>query len=209
VEHLEKNGLRENTLIVYLSDNGWEQERQVDYPHSYGGARGKLSAYEQAFRTPLIFNWPGHIEGGQVLDDLVSTVDLYPTLLDFASRESPASRLGNSLRGRLAGKEPSEDSTLIGSTTFLRLSAEEIASAPVPWERQLVFYLTTPKWHYVHIESRGEEQLYDRQHDPKAELNVIESNQALAEDFRSQIESWKASLRDALDLSAPLTDVSD
>jgi uncharacterized sulfatase len=208
LKHLEKNGLREKTLIVYASDNGWEQEPSVEYSHSYGGPRGKLSFHEQAFRTPLLFHWPGHIEGGQARDELVSTADLYPTLLDFAGVASPPSRVGHSLRGRLAGEGFVRRTSLIGSTTFLRLEPDRFALAKVPWDRQRVFYVTTPQWHYVHVESRNEEILYDRKRDPKGEKNLIESNEALAEGFRSQIESWKAALRNALKASVWLNENS-
>ena len=90
----------------------------------------------------------------------------------------------------------------------MRLSPERVESAAVPWARQQVFYVTTPQWHFVHVESQNEEKLFDRQRDPRGENNLIESNEALAAGFRSQIETWKAALRAALKSSALFNDAS-
>lgn len=66
VDHLERRGIRDNTLIVFLADNGWEvEEDESRAPGTWaGGVRGKASMYELGWRTPLIFNWPGTIPAG-------------------------------------------------------------------------------------------------------------------------------------------------
>jgi N-sulfoglucosamine sulfohydrolase len=70
---LERRKLRENTLIVFLSDNG------APFP------REKGTLYDSGTRTPLILSWPRVIEAGSVWDrGLVSTVDLTSTILDLA-----------------------------------------------------------------------------------------------------------------------------
>ena len=62
IEFLTKKDLLKNTLLVYVNDNGWEQEPYqefIDHPirsHN-GGDKGKLSVYDQSFRTPIIFSW--------------------------------------------------------------------------------------------------------------------------------------------------------
>ncbi|MDD2797151.1 MAG: sulfatase [Bacteroidales bacterium] len=73
MRELEQRGLMENTIIVFLSDNG------MPFP------RAKGSLYDSGIQTPLIFSWKGRIEKGVVSHNgLVSTVDLAPTLLDLA-----------------------------------------------------------------------------------------------------------------------------
>ena len=68
---LEKSGKANNTLVIYLGDHG------ADF------LRGKRTCYEGGLRIPLILRWPGHIKP-QVRDELVSTVDLMPTVIAAA-----------------------------------------------------------------------------------------------------------------------------
>jgi N-sulfoglucosamine sulfohydrolase len=87
---LERRKLRENTLVVFLSDNG------APFP------REKGTLYDAGIRTPLVFSWPRVIHAGTVYDrGLVSTVDLAPTILELAGMTSPASTQGRSLREML------------------------------------------------------------------------------------------------------------
>ncbi|MEO0415616.1 MAG: sulfatase, partial [Verrucomicrobiota bacterium] len=77
LEYLDENGLTENTLVVYSSDQGF-----------YLGEHGwfdKRWMYEESFRTPLVVRWPGQISAGTVNDaDLVSNLDFAQTFLDAA-----------------------------------------------------------------------------------------------------------------------------
>lgn len=79
---LKKAGLAENTVVVYLSDHG------AQFP------RGKHTIYEGGHRIPLLIRWPGKIQPGLVRDELVSTVDLLPTMLKIAGVSGPADLLG-------------------------------------------------------------------------------------------------------------------
>jgi N-sulfoglucosamine sulfohydrolase len=86
VAELERRGLRDNTLVVFLSDNG------APFP------RAKGTVYDAGVRTPLIFSWPAGIPPGTTYDGLVSVVDLAPTFLDLAGLAPPASMQGASIR---------------------------------------------------------------------------------------------------------------
>ena len=87
LDTLEARGLRENTLVVFLSDNG------MPFP------RAKGTAYDAGIRTPLVFSWPSVIDSGAVYDEgLVSVIDLAPTFLDLAGLEKPEGMEGESLR---------------------------------------------------------------------------------------------------------------
>ena len=69
VAHLKEKGLYDNTLIVYVNDNGWEQEPQQEFwddpmrSHN-GGDKGKGSIYDMSFRSPIIFAWGDKIKKG-------------------------------------------------------------------------------------------------------------------------------------------------
>ena len=95
---LEKEGLLENTIIMYSSDQGF-----------YNGEHGwfdKRFMYEQSFRTPLIAWWPGHIKPGSVNTDLVQNIDFAETFLDLAGAPIPDDMQGESIVPLLEGKTP-------------------------------------------------------------------------------------------------------
>ena len=82
--------LGDNTLVIFLSDNG------APFP------REKGTLYDSGTRTPLILSWPGHIRAGWVYDrGLVTTVDLTPTILDLAGVTRPETMQGQSFRAML------------------------------------------------------------------------------------------------------------
>lgn len=99
LDHLDRQRLLENTIVLYLADNGWIQplagQGQFD-------TRSKLSAYDAGARTPLIIRWPGHVRPGRDEETLVSTLDLAPTVLRAAAIESSFALPGLDLRDRRA-----------------------------------------------------------------------------------------------------------
>lgn len=99
IEYLEKEGLMENTVIAYTSDQGF-----------YMGEHGwfdKRFMYEESFRTPLIIRYPGKEEGIST-QLLVQNIDFAPTYLDVAGIEKPQEMSGRSLVPLLSGKKPTD-----------------------------------------------------------------------------------------------------
>ncbi len=102
VEALDKKGLRDNTLIVFQSDNGGTRNAmfsgEVDtsklkIPCDNGPYReGKGTLYEGGTRVCALANWPGHIPPGLTIDGIIHTVDLYPTLIDLAGASTAKSK---------------------------------------------------------------------------------------------------------------------
>lgn len=84
---LAQRGLRENTLVIFLSDNG------MPFP------RGKATLYDLGIQTPLIFNWPRKIPEGTQYQGLISAIDLAPTVLEAAGIEKPQEMYGESIAG--------------------------------------------------------------------------------------------------------------
>lgn len=96
--YLEKEGLDENTLIVYTSDQGF-----------YLGEHGwfdKRFMYEESLRMPLLIRYPKEIKPGSLNDNIVLNMDFAPTFLDYAGIEKPEQMQGQSLRRILNGDEP-------------------------------------------------------------------------------------------------------
>jgi arylsulfatase A len=97
VQELEQLGVRQNTLIVFSSDNG--PETLLRYPSGQrswgvtGGLRGmKLHTHDGGFHVAGILNWPAQIKPGQVSTVPASSLDLLPTCLELAKAQPPADR---------------------------------------------------------------------------------------------------------------------
>ncbi len=89
---LERLGLRENTLIIFTSDNGPAREGGADpaYFNSNGGLRGiKRDLYEGGIRVPMIANWPGRIRAGSESGHISAFWDFFPTFAELAGQEPP------------------------------------------------------------------------------------------------------------------------
>jgi len=97
VSHIEQQGLRERTLIIYLADNGYSLTSDVLNDDTH---RGKNSAYEDGIRTPVIFNWPNQWPTA-VRTDLVSSIDIFPTLMELLQQPLPDVLPGVSLLANL------------------------------------------------------------------------------------------------------------
>jgi len=76
--YLDEKSLRENTIVVYVCDNGWIQA--PDQPNRFA-PRSKQSPYEGGIRTPIMIRWPARVKAKFDTETLVSSIDLVPTLL--------------------------------------------------------------------------------------------------------------------------------
>ena len=109
---LKKEGIYENTVIIFSSDNGPTYLGGVDFdyfesskPFSNGYGRTKGFVYEGGVRVPLIASWPNHIEPGTISNHISAFYDLMPTLCDIAGIEPPDSIDGISLKSTLFNQE--------------------------------------------------------------------------------------------------------
>ena len=100
---LDDAGVRDNTLVVYLCDNGWIQDPARANRFA---PRSKLSPYEGGIRTPILVNWPGRLAPARDEETLVSSLDVAPTILRACGLEVPAAMHGIDLRDAraLAGR---------------------------------------------------------------------------------------------------------
>jgi Arylsulfatase A and related enzymes len=89
---LDELGLRENTIVLFGSDNGPHMEGGADpsFFNSSGGLRGvKRDLYEGGIRTPFIVRWPGKVAAGSTADHVGAFWDIMPTLVDIAAAPKP------------------------------------------------------------------------------------------------------------------------
>lgn len=89
MKKLEETGQLENTLIVFMSDNGGETNVTSNAPLR----AGKSTVYEGGFRVPLIVWWKGQIKGGYVLDQVVSNMDFFSTFSELLTYDLAQSQV--------------------------------------------------------------------------------------------------------------------
>ena len=93
IEELRRRGLLDNTIIIALADNG------MAFPHA------KANCYDAGIHVPLAICWPGRIQAAKVIDATVSSVDLFPTLLEAAGVRYEGQYSGQSLLTILEGTD--------------------------------------------------------------------------------------------------------
>lgn len=100
LDYLDAEGLSENTIVLYTSDNGL-------FLGEYGMVDKRLM-YEESLRVPLAVRYPATVERGSGIDAFALNVDLAPTILDFAGVAPSEALHGRSLRGWLEGEQPAD-----------------------------------------------------------------------------------------------------
>ncbi len=100
---LEEEGLRETTLVVFLSDNGGPTRVNTSLNTPFRGFKG--NTWEGGVRVPFMASWPGTIEGGRVIDEKIFSIDLAPTILKLAGCEVPLEIDGIDLLPWLTGAQ--------------------------------------------------------------------------------------------------------
>jgi len=214
---IDELGLREDTLIVFVADNGWQQDPDADWNMAQlGGPHGKFSIGEIGFRSPMIFSWPGSLPAGRRDGTLVSTLDVFPTLLDFAgvraggALEPPAGRNGVDLRGLLEGGPAPDREYLIAGMDRLRddWQLEPGDEAPVPELFATVtdepgYFLRAAGWRYVWLPGRGLEQLFAIDDDPDERVDVAARNPDRVARYRAAVEAWRARMHEPAAIEWP------
>jgi len=96
LDYLDKNGLADNTIVVYTSDQGMNLGEH--------GWFDKRFMYEESFRTPLLIRYPKEIKPGTVISQMVQNLDFAPTFLNYAGVNIPKDMQGESFRKLLNGE---------------------------------------------------------------------------------------------------------
>jgi arylsulfatase A-like enzyme len=194
IDILEKRKLRDDTIIVYVTDNGWIQN-----PERNGYApRSKQTPYEGGIRTPIMFSWPnGGLKNGK-RKDVVSSIDLFPTVLAATGARTPKGLPGLNLLENLKTEKAVKRKGIFGETF-----AHDIADIENP-EDSLIFRWTIEgKWKLLltydgevnrykttHPREEKRPQLFNLLKDPKEEKNVAKDNPEVVARLAAKIGKW-------------------
>ncbi len=188
IDALERTGQRENTLVIFISDNGgqmrWHSETEyhgnyADKPHEVLGnnfpLRGwKGDLYEGGIRVPAFVNWPGKLEPGSV-DFPVHVTDWLPTLCALTNYEA---ELRQDLDGRniwpqLAGERPAMESTRMY------------------WKTRQAYAVREGDWKLLVNRSNNDIELYDLKNDFRETRNLRDSNPDRVKQMLELLEEFK------------------
>lgn len=182
VERLKRNGLHDNTIIMFASDNGPHQEAGAnpEYFNSAGGLRGsKRDVYEGGIRTPFIVCWPDVIKKGRTSDHVSGFWDIMPTLADIA---------GISLK---QNNIPTDGISLL--PIFQGRTKDQKQHEYLYWEfhesKTSNQALRKGDWKAVRLDPDGAIELYNLKDDPYEEKNVANQYPELSKSFQTLIEN--------------------
>ena len=190
VRYLKEKGEFDNTLFVYVNDNGWEQEPHQEFRHDSlrwhnGGDKGKLSVYDQSFRTPIIFSWKDKIEAGATSKALMHSADIPATILDYIDVEVPEDYFGRSYKTLVEDINKTDRDIIIGKATQMR-SEEDMMGMKIE-----AYWARTNDWFFQWNLTTETIALFDMKDDPRNDNNLADANPDKVKEFQQKIESWK------------------
>ncbi len=205
LDYLEDEGLRENTIVVMLSDNGPANPCHLRIPNWWPegtpyhvlGQRNGLNGYkgtmwEGGIRVPYIISWPGQIAQGETYEDIVSTLDVYPTLCSAAHVAIP------------------EDTNLDGVDLmpFLKGGYDREPHKYLFWYANRMGAVRMGKWKML-IED-DYHYLFDLESDMGEKKNVMKQNPEIMHemlaayfDFRNQMPPYRNPFARPIDIKDP------
>ncbi len=157
LDKVDEMGIAEDTMVVYAGDNGffWGEHRLID----------KRWAYEEAIRVPFIVRYPRLIpDPGRKADQMITNVDLAPSVFDAAGIQIPLDVQGASFKPIL------ENGTTPGRTAWLYEYFRDY-----PYNVPQHFAVRTKTHKYIEYDGRHENELFDLAADPKEEINLMGS----------------------------------
>lgn len=175
LDYLEKNGLAENTIVIYTTDQGF-----------YLGEKGwfdKRYMYEESLAMPLLVKYPNAIKPGTVIEDLTQNLDFAETFLDYAQAEIPADMQGKSLR-------PLLEKTFNETDDFRDAVYYHYYDYPAFHMVKKHYGIRTKRYKLMHFyDDIDTWELYDLEEDPKEIHNQIDNEKydAIEAELRIQL----------------------
>ena len=190
---IDDRKMTENTIFIYVTDNGWIQD-----PTSKRYApRSKQSPNEGGTRTPIFFNWPAKLAPAD-RPELVSSIDLVPTILSLAGADVPGSLPGLDLTDAIRN-----GSKIARKQIFGEGFAHDIADINEPeasllyrwciegkWKLLLTYDGEVNRYAWTHPRSVKGPQLYNLEDDPTEETNVATAHPDIVARLGQAIADW-------------------
>lgn len=176
LNHLDKTGLRENTLVIFKSDNGGYNGDN----RPLRGMKGRI--YEGGIRIPWIVRWPGVVKPGTTCDVPIISMDCYPTLLEVAGLKQKADEAvdGKSIVPLLTGKETLKRQSLyFHYPNYAFHKRNRLASA-----------IRTGQYKLIKRYDTGELELFDLSKDIGETKNLANKLPDVTQRLQQDLEAW-------------------
>jgi len=144
LDYLDENGLSDNTIVIYMSDQGF-----------FMGEHGwfdKRFMYTESFRTPMIIRWPGQLNPGSTSDAMVLNLDIAPSLLEAGGAEIPKDLQGFSFWPALKGEKKGRDRVYYHYYEYGEHSVSPHFGIQSGHHKLIRFYNTVESWELFDLE---------------------------------------------------------
>ena len=179
IDALEETETRDNTLLVFYSDNGGH------IPTKWLADK-KGSLLEGGLRVPMVVSWPGVIEGGTTCDQPVTSMDFFPTFVQAAGGSTAEFKTleGLDLKPLFEGSGKLGRDALYWHFPHNRVEVTHYMGGTI----------LEGDWKFYHGYGLIEDALYNLKGDPMEQNNVLVGNPELAENLRSKLNDWLTSV---------------
>ncbi len=187
LKRLDEHRLSERTLVIFTSDNGGlaNGNGQIIAPTNNSPLRdGKSHLYEGGLRVPLIVRSPGVTKPGSTSDAVVSSIDLFPTILDACGVKSDAKADGLNLSATLKGAASPERDAIYWHFPHYNGNAGAKPGGAI----------RSGDWKLIEFYETGRRELFNLAKDMRESNNLIEQNADIANDLHAKLVAWRESV---------------
>lgn len=183
IADLDRQNLRENTIVIYTCDNGWIQN--PDRANQFA-PRSKQTAYEGGVRTPIMIRWPGKLKPRMDREHLASNVDVWPTLAALLKIPAPEGLPGIVLTNPRAVSRRSR--------IFGEQYTHNVPDVDDPTRNLQHRWMIEGWWKLIVPDARNlpnaQAELYDLRNDPWETNDLASSQPARAKKLAARLDSW-------------------
>lgn len=177
---LKENGLKENTVVIFISDNGGSTPI---YANNFPLRGSKYLLYEGGIRVPMILAYPPKYRKGKVSENVVSAMDILPTICRALNINAPDYINGKDLSMLLTGAD-----TTINHDTLVWDTHQEVAVRAGKWKYHMAKKDGHAKYEMVELELG--EHLYNLEADPGETTNLAEDYPEILSDLKRAHQHW-------------------
>ena len=180
--HLDENGLAENTIVLFVTDNGWINQTG----RSAYAPRSKRSQYEGGTRTPIMVRWPGHVKPKMDTTHLANSIDLVPTVLAATGLKPTKEMQGINL---LDASAVANRDAIFGEILEhdIQHMTDPVASLRFRWVIEGEWKLIVP---HKGREPEAATELFHITADPNERKNVAAKRPQLVRQLSKRINDW-------------------
>lgn len=179
---LEDRKLQDNTIVLYVTDNGWINDPSA----SRYAPRSKRSPNEGGIRTPIMVHWPGHVEPRVEVEHLASSIDLVPTVLSLVGIDADPTLPGIDLTNR--------DQVAARDYVFGEIFEHDIVDMEDEAASLMYRWIVGDRWKLIVPDPdrcpEEKVELYDLREDPAETKNLAGQHPDVVAELRQQIDRW-------------------